>query len=93
MLFRSLISSRIIDRLIGEFHKGDKGIVVPTYRGRRGHPVILAMKYKEKLLGLTGDMGGRQIIKDHAGDTMEVPVNCESICIDIDTMDDYLAGK
>ena len=88
-----LINSQVINRLIEEFYKHDKGIVIPTYQGRRGHPVIFAIKYKEKLLDLKGDIGGRQIIEDHAWDILEVPVNCESICTDIDTMDDYLAEK
>ena len=84
-----LINSRVIDSLIEEFYKGDKGIVVPAYQGRRGHPVVFGMKYKEELLGLRGDVGARRIIEAHAWDTLEVPVNCKSICIDIDTMEDY----
>jgi len=84
-----LIDSQLIDRLIEEFHNNNKGIVIPTYHGIRGHPVIFAIKYKEKLLELKGDIGGRQIIEDHAWDTLEVPVNCEGVCIDVDTLNDY----
>jgi len=43
------------------------------------------MKYKEKLLDLKGDIGGRQIMSEHPEDVLEVPVNCEGIYIDIDT--------
>jgi len=71
--------------LIEEFCNHDKGIAIPTYQGRRGHPVLFAMKYKEKLLELKGDIGGRQIISDHPDDVLEVAVNCEGIYIDIDT--------
>jgi molybdenum cofactor cytidylyltransferase len=87
-----LITGQVIDRLIDGFNKCDKGIVVPTYHGRRGHPVIFAMKYKERLLDLKGDTGGRQIIEDQPGDVLEIPISCDSIHTDIDTMDDYLAG-
>ena len=82
-----LIDSQAIDRLIDEFSHHDKGIAIPTYQGRRGHPIIFAEKYREKLLKLKGDIGGRQIIKDHPEDILEVAVNCKGIIIDIDTVD------
>ena len=80
-----LINSQAINRLIEEFCNHDKGIAIPTYQGRRGHPVIFAMKYKEKLLELKGDIGGREIIDRYPDDVLEVAVNCEGIYIDIDT--------
>jgi len=83
------ISSRVIDRLIDEFFSHNKGIVIPTYQGSRGHPVIFAIKYKGELLGLKGDVGGRQIIKEHPDDIVEIPIDSESINTDIDTLTDY----
>lgn len=83
------VDSKTINRLIEEFSSHDKGIAVPVHRGRRGHPVIFAIKYKEELLGLKGDIGGRQIINQHPEDILEVAVDSEGINIDIDTMSDY----
>ncbi len=83
------ICINIIDSLIETFFHHNKGIVIPTYQGRRGHPVIFAVKYKEELLKLTGDIGGRQIIKRHSEDVVEMPVDSESINVDIDTLSDY----
>ena len=80
-----LINSQAINRLIEEFCNHDKGIAIPTYQGRRGHPVIFAIRYKGELLRLKGDIGGREIIDRHPDDVLEVAVNCEGICIDIDT--------
>jgi len=84
-----LVNSQTINSLIEEFCNHDKGIAVPTYQGRRGHPVIFAIKYKEELLKLKGDVGGRQIIKDHPDDILEVVVASESIVVDFDTTADY----
>lgn len=84
-----LIDSATINRLIEAFLKHDKGIVVPVYRRRRGHPIIFAMRYKAALQELTGDVGGRQIIGEHEDDILEVAVDRPSINIDIDTMNDY----
>jgi len=84
-----LISSQTINRLIAEFYNHDKGIATPAYQGGRGHPIIFAIKYKEKLLELKGDIGGRQIVKDHLNDILEVAVNAGGIITDIDTISDY----
>jgi len=83
------VDSQTINRLIEEFSNHDKGIAVPAYRGRRGHPVIFAIEYKEELLQLKGDVGGKQIIREHPDDILEVAVDSESINIDIDTMNNY----
>jgi len=86
-----LVDSQTINRLIDEFHKSDKGIAIPTYKGKRGHPVILATGYKSELLELKGDIGAREIIKHHPQDVLEVAVDSESVISDIDTGDDYPA--
>jgi molybdenum cofactor cytidylyltransferase len=86
-----LVNSQTIDILIEEFYSHDKGIAVPTYQGRRGHPIIFATKYRKQLLKLSGDVGGRQIISDHPDDVLEVAVDSESIVADFDTTGDYQA--
>ena len=83
------IDSQTINRLIDEFCDHNKGIVIPTYQSRRGHPIIFAIKYKEELSSLKGDIGGRQIMEHHPDDVLEVAVDSPGINIDIDTTDDY----
>ncbi|MGD9116757.1 MAG: nucleotidyltransferase family protein [Dehalococcoidia bacterium] len=78
------VDSATIDRLAAAFD-GNKGIVIPTYQGQRGHPLIFARNYKSQLSKLKGDVGGREIIKENQDDVLEVPVDCEGILIDIDT--------
>ena len=83
------VDSETIDCLVRSFSAYDKGIIIPTYQGRRGNPVILSAKYKEELLSLEGDIGAREIIHRYPDDVLEVPVSCEGICVDIDTVDTY----
>jgi molybdenum cofactor cytidylyltransferase len=80
------VDSPTINRLIEEFQNHDKGIAIPTYKGKRGHPLIFSTKYKAQLSRLKGDIGGREIIKRHPEDILEVAVDCEGIVIDIDTI-------
>lgn len=86
-----LVDSLTIDHLIDEFNKSDKGIAVPTYKGKRGHPVIFATRYKPELLELKGDIGAREIIKRHPQDVLEVAVDSAGVITDIDTEEDYPA--
>jgi len=83
------VDSQTINILIEGFVSGDKGIAVPVYQGKRGHPVIFDIRYKDELLELKGDIGGREIIARYPEDVLEVAVNCEGVCIDIDTVENY----
>lgn len=87
------VDTQTINHLVEAFGAHNKGIAIPIYQGRRGRPVIFAIKYKEELLRLKGDIGGRQIIDKHPDDILEVTVNCEGINIDIDTMGNYHSQK
>jgi len=84
-----LVESHTINQLIDAFNSHDKGIAVPTHRGKRGHPIIFDIKYKAELLEMEGDIGGREIIRQHPDDVLEVAVDSESVISDIDTRDDY----
>lgn len=83
------IGSRVINQLINEFETHKKGIAVPVYKGKRGHPIIFAIKYRNELLGLSGDTGGKDILERHPEDVLEVDTGSEDIHRDIDDMKSY----
>ena len=83
------VNSQTINSLVEAFIANSRGIIIPVYQGRRGNPVIFAIKYKGELLNLKGDTGGREIIKRHPDDVLEAAVNCEGVLLDIDTMENY----
>jgi molybdenum cofactor cytidylyltransferase len=83
------LSYQVINRLLEAFEKHRHSIIIPTFGGRRGHPVIFAASYKPELLGLSGDVGARGIIERHGADVIEVAVCSEEILLDIDTQEDY----
>lgn len=86
------LKTRTINALIRAFNKGDKGIVVPFYHGRRGHPVIFHQRYKKELMDLKGDVGGKSIIERHPEDIQRVLVKSAGVVKDIDTWQDYEKG-
>ncbi len=84
-----LIDRKTYNKLIQESLNSDSGIVVPTHKSRRGNPIIFNISYKDELLQLKGDIGGRELLKRHPDDILEVTVDCEGIYINLNTMDDY----
>jgi molybdenum cofactor cytidylyltransferase len=83
------IDSKTIEDLITAFSMGNKGIVLPVFQGRRGNPVIFSTKYKNELLSLKGDIGGRDIVSRNPDDLLELTVDCEGVLTDIDTPESY----
>jgi len=83
------IDSITINRLIDVFKSNTKGIIIPVYQEHRGNPVILSVKYREELLQIQGDTGGREIVKRHPEDILEVEVDCKGVLTDIDTPEQY----
>ncbi|MGH9753336.1 MAG: nucleotidyltransferase family protein [Blastocatellia bacterium] len=86
-----MITKEIIDTLIDAFIAGGKGVALPTYEGKRGHPVIIAAKYFEEIMRLDEDSpeGLRQFIDQRRNDTLEVPVATAAVIEDIDLPEDY----
>ena len=84
-----LLKTSTINALIRAFDQGKGGIIVPSFRGRRGHPVIFHRRFKKELLNLKGDVGGRSIIESHPEDVRVVPVKSRGVVKDVDTWSAY----
>ena len=84
-----LIKTRTINALIHAFIQGRGTIVVPSFRGKQGHPVIFHRRYLKELLKLKEDVGGRSIIEKHREEVCLVRVKSEGVMKDIDTWKDY----
>jgi molybdenum cofactor cytidylyltransferase len=83
------VKAQTINALIKAFKNGKGGIIVPSFKGKRGHPVIFHRRYAKELLRLEGDVGGKRIIESHPHDVWEVPVKSEGVVKDIDTWNVY----
>lgn len=80
------ITAEIIQSLYDNFQLHDcNKIIVPAYKDRVGSPCIFPMRYRDELLQLTGDKGGRAIYKRHMDDVVFVQLPCERFLLDIDT--------
>lgn len=79
----------VIDRIIDAFHSSGKGIVVPVYNKRRGHPVLIDIKYRKDVAALDPAVGLRALVHEHTEDVEEAVVESSAILMDIDYPEDY----
>lgn len=79
-----------INRVISTFAESDKGLVMAAYNGRRGHPLIVDMKYMDEVLSLPDGEGLRVLAERHPDDVLVSDTDDPSVIRDIDTREDYM---
>jgi len=70
-----------------ELLKGSS-LAAPYFRARRGHPVGISSRFRDRLAGLKGDEGAKTLLADHAAQLVKVPVGDPAVLRDIDTPGD-----
>lgn len=83
------IGSDIYNRVIEAYEENRAIIVVPSYNGRNGHPVVLDSSLKEEILSIDPRRGLRQVVHAHATEVVHVEVSSDSILMDFDLPEDY----
>lgn len=79
-----------INRVIRTFLESGKGLVMAAHNGKRGHPLIVDMKYADEVLNLPEDEGLRALAARHPEDVLESDTDDSSVLRDIDTQEDYM---
>ena len=75
-----LISRELVDELAEQFYESGKSIVLPIYKGRRGHPVIFASGLYEELLSAPLETGARAVVWAHSEEVCEMETS-EKGCV------------
>ncbi len=80
------LSTSTIKKLIEAYKKGTAGIVSLAWQGKMCNPKIFSSRYREELMRLSGDTGGRQIIAAHKDDLLLIEAESEDEVKDIDRL-------
>jgi molybdenum cofactor cytidylyltransferase len=91
-----LVSASLVARLIEEFDSSGKLVVLPTYQGRRGHPLIFRASLYDELLEASAEVGARQVVWAHQEEVLEVATDEEGIILNLndpETLRKALEGK
>jgi CTP:molybdopterin cytidylyltransferase MocA len=78
-----LVSAQLVRELVDRFYEERKAIVLPTFKGRRGHPAIFSSALYSELLAAPADKGARVVVWEHAADVVEVPTDEEGVVLNL----------
>jgi len=83
-----LVTGRMIERLI-EAYDPDEGrsVVVPTFRGKIGNPVLWDRRFFPDIAGLAGDVGARPLLERHSEYVAQVEFDDDAVLRDFDTVE------
>jgi molybdenum cofactor cytidylyltransferase len=83
------IDPAVVTRLIETAQAARERIVIPTFEGRRGHPLLFRADLAPEVLTLSGAIGLRELLQRHPDETLHVPVASDTVVRDMDTPEDY----
>ena len=87
------VTADIINSLVKEFQKGNREIIVPYYEGKQGNPVLFDITWKDDFREITGDVGGRLIIKANPDRVKRIDFSSIAVIFDIDKEEDYIKAR
>lgn len=85
------VKTATITRVVQSLRAGG-AIVVPRYRGRRGHPVGFAARFESELAALEGDIGARDLLQAHGNHIQWLDIDDAGVLQDVDTPEDLAAA-
>ncbi len=73
---QDFIDASLIDNLLKIYRHEKSSIVAPSHGGRRMHPLIFDRVLLPELLKVRGNVGGRGVVRRHAGEIRDVTIAC-----------------
>ena len=82
-----MVSHDIYDQLIKS--KDKKKIIIPTYKGQQGNPILFDRSMKEKIVEIAGDVGAKNILDKNREKIFNFEINNEAILKNYNTLDSF----
>lgn len=85
----AFITSDLIDAVVKAHRETGALIVLPTYRGRGGHPILFDVRLREELLKISEEGRGlKEVVNRHLQDIYRIETGTPRVLLDIDYRDD-----
>ena len=84
-----LLSVEVVNQLIETHQEHPCRILRPVYADQPGNPVLFPSDYREQLLKLEGDQGGKVIMQVNRQAVLDCPFDCREAGLDADTWEAY----
>ncbi len=83
------IERETVRLLLDRYYQSSKRIVIPTFGGRRGHPVLFAASLFGELLAAPLEQGARAVVHKFPQYVLGVPTEDKGVILDIDDPETY----
>jgi len=81
-----LVTGRMIDRLLAAYDPDEgRQIVLPTFHGKQGNPMLWDRRFFPEILQISGDSGARFLVGKHMEVVAEVEMADDAVLRDFDT--------
>ncbi len=81
-----LVTGRMIDRLLSAYDPEEgRLIVLPTFHGKQGNPMLWDRRFFPEILQISGDSGARFLVGKHMEVVAEVEMADDAVLRDFDT--------
>lgn len=85
-----MITPDSINTVIDAYMYSGKGLVIPVFKNKRGHPFLIDKRYREEIEKLNPAIGLHALSDRFPDDVYEIETNDPGILKDIDTYEEYL---
>lgn len=79
------ISKKTFELMKSAAYATSATVIIPTFHGKQGHPVLWHKRHFVALTALSGDVGGKMILQSEDATIQEIPTDDPGILIDLDT--------
>ncbi|MFO1019155.1 MAG: nucleotidyltransferase family protein [Planctomycetales bacterium] len=84
-----LLSATLLEQLIHAWQSSTADVLVPTFRGHRGHPSLVRWRLAQRVPAIPADKGLNSLFRSPEVTVQEFPVEDDRILLDLDTPEDY----
>jgi len=69
--------------------KNNREIIVPTYNGKQGNPVLFSKSMKKEIMTIEGDVGAKKILQLNKDKILDIKTNDQSIMKNYNSQNDF----
>ena len=82
-----MVNPNIYNQLIKSINKRE--IIVPTYKGQQGNPVLFTKSMKEKIINISADVGAKKILELNKDKILNLEINDQCVTKNFNTQDSF----
>ncbi len=84
-----VLDAVVVGELIAHWRASKAEILIPTYRGERGHPTLLRWSLAAEVLRIPSDRGLNWLVRSNPARVTEIEVTSDAVVMDLDTPEDF----